>query len=76
MLVVAEMTLAVLLLSGAGLLVQSLIRLQRVDLGFESKNRLAVRLVLPRERYAGIERAAPFTPASWTAPVRSPAYAG
>jgi putative ABC transport system permease protein len=52
-LVVAEMTLAVLLLSGAGLLIQSLIRLQRVDLGFESRNILAVRLTLPRTAYPG-----------------------
>lgn len=59
-LVVAEMTLAVLLLSGAGLLVQSLIRLQQVDLGFESRNLLAVRLVLPLARYSGVERSSTF----------------
>jgi len=59
-LVVAEMTLAVLLLSGAGLLIRSLIHLQRVDLGFESRDRLAVRLTLPRDRYAGVEQRAVF----------------
>jgi putative ABC transport system permease protein len=53
MLVVAEMTLAVLLLSGAGLLIKSLIRLQAVDLGFEPGGQLAVSLALPRSRYAG-----------------------
>jgi predicted permease len=50
-LVVAEMTLAVLLLSGAGLLIRSLMRLQAVELGFESGNTLAVDLSLPRSRY-------------------------
>lgn len=59
-LVVAEMTLAVLLLSGAGLLVQSLIRLQRVDLGFGSRDILAVRLTLPRGEYPGVAQAAGF----------------
>jgi len=59
-LVVAEMTLAVLLLSGAGLLIRSLIHLQRVDLGFESRDRLAVRLTLPRDRYPGVEQPAVF----------------
>lgn len=60
MLVVAEMTLAVLLLSGAGLLIQSLVRLQRVDLGFESRGILAVRLTLPQTRYPGREQVVGF----------------
>jgi putative ABC transport system permease protein len=59
-LVVAEMTLAVLLLSGAGLLIQSLIRLQRVELGFESRDILAVRLALPRAQYPGVRQPAEF----------------
>ena len=57
MLVVAEMTLAVLLLSGAGLLIRSLIRLQAVDLGFEAPRTLAVDLALPAARYPGLQPA-------------------
>jgi predicted permease len=50
-LVVAQMMLAVLLLSGAGLLIRSLVRLQSVDLGFEPGRVLAVDVALPRTRY-------------------------
>ncbi len=60
MLVVAEMTLAVLLLSGAGLLIRSLVRLQQVDLGFNGRNVLAVSLALPPAKYEGAERVAGF----------------
>ncbi len=54
LLVVSEMTLAVLLLSGAGLLIRSLIRLQAVELGFEPRNVLAVDLSLPATGYPGL----------------------
>jgi putative ABC transport system permease protein len=50
-LVIAEMTLAVLLLSGAGLLIRSLARLQGVALGFEPGHVLAVDIALPRAKY-------------------------
>ena len=50
-LVVAQMMLAVLLLSGAGLLIRSLVRLQGVALGFEPGGVLAVDVALPRTRY-------------------------
>ena len=50
-LVVAEIALAVLLVTGAGLLVRSLWRLQDVDAGFDPHNVLAVTLSLPPARY-------------------------
>ena len=47
LLVIAEVTLAVVLLIGAGLLVNSFIRVQNVRSGFDEKNVLAARLDLP-----------------------------
>lgn len=50
-LAVAEIALSVVLLSGAGLLVNSFARLQRVDTGFDMKNLLTVALQVPAQRY-------------------------
>ena len=50
-LVVAEIALALMLSVGAGLLIRSLIRLQRVDTGFDSRNVLTFALSLPDARY-------------------------
>jgi len=47
-LVVAEVAVAVVLVSGAGLLLNSLWRLQRAPLGFEPEGALSARLNLPR----------------------------
>ena len=47
MLVVIQVTLAAALLVGAGLLVHSFAKLQRVDLGFDPRNVLTFQLVLP-----------------------------
>jgi predicted permease len=50
-LIVGEVALAVILLSGAGLMVQSVIRLLRVDVGFRSDNLLTVFVPPPFDRY-------------------------
>ncbi len=50
-LVVAEVTLAVLLLSGAGLLGRSLAELSRVDPGFDSEGRIAMTVTIADQKY-------------------------
>jgi putative ABC transport system permease protein len=52
-LIAAQAALAVLLLSGAALLVQTVRALGAVDPGFEVANRLGFGVVLPPERYPG-----------------------
>ncbi len=52
-LVVAQVTIAVLLLVGAGLLARSFARLMRVPSGFDPDRVLTVRLSLPQARYPG-----------------------
>lgn len=51
-LVGVEVALAFVLLAGGGLLLNSFVRMSRVDPGFEARNALTMRLTLPRERYA------------------------
>ena len=46
-LVVAEIALAVMLLSGAGLLIRSFVRVQSIDRGFDSQNVLLLQVDLP-----------------------------
>lgn len=50
-LIVGEMAVAVTLLAGGGLLVQSFQRLQRVELGFRPDNLLTMQMVLSPARY-------------------------
>src|SRR4029079_17683309 len=47
-----QIALAVVLLCGALMLLQSLQNLQRVDLGFQVQNRYTFRVWLPRYRYS------------------------
>ncbi len=50
-LAVVEIATALVLLVGAGLLVRSFMAMSRVDLGFEARRVLALRLDLPRAKY-------------------------
>ncbi len=59
-LVVAETALALTLLVGAGLLIRSFIRLQRVDPGFNQRNVLAAVVTLPQAVYPERTQIAPF----------------
>jgi putative ABC transport system permease protein len=50
-LVVSQIAIALTLLLGAALLIQSLIALQRADLGFRPENAITMQIELPRSRY-------------------------
>lgn len=59
-LVVVEIVLALVLLSSAGLLAQSFLRLRQVQPGFEAGGIMTVRLVLPDAEYGKTEQIAAF----------------
>jgi putative ABC transport system permease protein len=54
-LVVAEVALAMVLLTGAGLMVRSLQNVDRIDLGFQADSTLTFHVTLPVLRYSSIE---------------------
>jgi len=60
LLVVAEVALALLLLLGAGLLLNSFVRLYLVNPGFDSRNVLTMQLSLPQPKYATGEQMSGF----------------
>lgn len=51
LLVIGEVALSIVLLVGSGLILRSLFALEKVDLGFEPRNVLWLRLSLPEGRY-------------------------
>lgn len=59
-LVVAEVALALVLVIGAGLMIRSFLRLQRVDPGFNANNVLMVSVALPGARYPEDSQAVTF----------------
>lgn len=59
-LVVAEVTLAVILVIGAGLMVRSLSALGRIDLGFQPDHVLTLRVAVPAARYDTPEKVVDF----------------
>ena len=50
-LVVAQVALSLILLAGAGLMIRSFVKLQKLDLGFESEHVLTAQIFLPGNRY-------------------------
>lgn len=56
LLVVGEIALALVLITGAGLMIRSFLRLHNEDLGFRPQNVLTVQVSLPRLKYADITK--------------------
>ncbi len=59
-LAIAELALAVILVTGAGLLVRTFAALRSVDLGYQTDNRLTFDVALPTVRYDSPERRAAY----------------
>lgn len=53
LLVISEITLAVVLLIGAGLMIRSILRLQSIDRGLNTNSVLTMQLFLPKAKYPG-----------------------
>jgi putative ABC transport system permease protein len=75
-LVIAEMSLAVLLLTGAGLLVRSFERLMHVDPGFRVDHGVTFRVGLPEQRYKDDAARAAFFDQATTRLAATPGIAG
>jgi putative ABC transport system permease protein len=60
LLVVAEVALSLILLVGAGLLINSFLRLKNVDPGFRADNLLTMKVVLPEPRYREFDKRSAF----------------
>jgi predicted permease len=60
LLVVSEMALAFVLLAGAGLLINSFLRLRAVDPGLQRENVLTMSISLPRQKYSQPEQVIAF----------------
>jgi putative ABC transport system permease protein len=59
-LVVGQVALSVVLLTGAGLLVRSFVALKEIDPGFRAGGTLSLRLAIPRQKYPSDEKVAAF----------------
>jgi putative ABC transport system permease protein len=59
-LVTAEVAISLVLLIGAGLLINSFLRLRNVDPGFRADNLLTMKIVLPESKYEEMERRSAF----------------
>jgi putative ABC transport system permease protein len=60
LLVMSEVAISLVLLIGAGLLINSFLRLRNVDPGFRADNLLTMKIVLPEPKYAKFQRRAAF----------------
>ena len=60
LLVIAEVAVSLLLLIGAGLLINSFLRLRNVDPGFRINNLLTMKVVLPKAKYPDAARRSAF----------------
>jgi putative ABC transport system permease protein len=59
-LVVAEMTVAVMLLTGLGLLVRAFLSMHQANIGFSSRNLVAINVALPAKKYPTAGQSAAF----------------
>jgi putative ABC transport system permease protein len=55
-LMVAELTLTVVLLAGAGFMIRNFLTMYRLDLGIETANLLTMNLALPERKYPSLEQ--------------------